>query len=158
MLRPDIISSMVAGSGTWLIHHLLAERITGYHPNWTLFPLLLPHALFLQNRGQPMVLTFHNYVLDRWMHPFSSWIQRLYYAVILKPSTRMAVKRARTVTAVSHFTAQLVQKDLNVTKPPQVIHNGVDIDTFTPASMAGNRKIFLSVSSSQQIESKGNTR
>jgi glycosyltransferase involved in cell wall biosynthesis len=155
MFRPDIISPMATGSGSWIIHRLLAEHINSYHladydPKWTLFPWLLPavvstrsahlihttpdYAIFFYRPSKPMVLTFHNYVLDRWMQRHSSWVQKLHYTTTLKFFSRMAVKKAHALTAVSLYTARLVQEDLNISKRVRVIYNGVDVDQFKPAA------------------------
>ena len=177
MFEPDIISPMATGSGSWVIHRLLTEgingyRLAGYHPNWTLFPWLLPavvstrsarlihttpdHALFFQRPGQPSVLTFHNYVLDRWMKKHSSWIQRIYYATFLKSFSRMAVNNSHAVTAVSHYTARLVQEDLTTSKPVKVIYNGIDVDRFKPATSSPySRKEVRVLFSGNLIPRKG---
>ena len=53
----------------------------------------------------------------------------------------MALQKAHTVTAVSHFTARLVQQDLNLSRPIKVIYNGVDVNHFAPGpSSISSRK------------------
>lgn len=149
------MSPVSRGSGAWIVHHLLENHISNYflvdyNPYFTLFPFVLPaivstktaglihttpdYAVFFHRRSQPMVLTFHNYVLDRWMQNQSSWIQRLHYTTTLKFLFRMAVEKAHALTAVSHYTARLVQEDLTTSKHIRVIYNGVDVNRFTPAS------------------------
>lgn len=146
---------MARGGGAWVVHHLLENYISNYHlvdyhPYVTLFPFVLPitvstktadlihttpdHAVFFHRPSQPMVLTFHNYVLDRWMQNHSSWIQKFNYTTILKFLSRIAMKKAYALTAVSHYTARLVQKDLTTSEHIRVIYNGVDIDRFKPAT------------------------
>ena len=153
-----ITSPMATGSGAYIIHQILGNKIPNYHicgynPYWTLFPPALPflyrrqyipdiihttpdYARFFYQKSIPMVLTFHNYVLDRWMRPYSSRAQKLHYATDLPLWTRLAIKKAHTITAVSHFTAHLVRQDLNISQPVKVIYNGVDVNQFTPASSA----------------------
>jgi glycosyltransferase involved in cell wall biosynthesis len=46
----------------------------------------------------------------------------------------MALQKVHVVTAVSHFTARIVQHDLNLARPIRVISNGVDVNQFTPFS------------------------
>jgi glycosyltransferase involved in cell wall biosynthesis len=154
-MNTKIISPMARGGGSWVVHHLLENHISNYHlvdyhPYFTLFPFVLPttvstktaalihttpdYAVFFHRRSQPMVLTFHNYVLDRWMQNHSSWVQRLHYTTTLKFLSRMAVKKAHALTAVSHYTARLVQEDLKISKRIRVIYNGVDVDQFKPAA------------------------
>ena len=149
-----IESPLAWGNGAYIIHRLLESRISGYHvagynPYWTLFPFILPavattqeadlihttpdYARFFHKRNIPLIITFHNYILDHWMQSHSSTLQRLHYATDLRLWTRMAVNRACRLTAVSHFTAQLVSQDLNPATPIEVIYNGVDADLFFPA-------------------------
>lgn len=149
-----IKSPLAWGNGAYIIHRLLESRIsgyrvTGYNPYWTLFPFILPavastqeaelihttpdYASFFYKQNIPLIITFHNYILDHWMQSHSSPLQRLHYATDLRLWTRMAVKRACRITAVSHFTAQLVSQELNPAAPIEVIYNGVDTDLFFPA-------------------------
>jgi len=152
----NILSPMATGNGAYIIHQILGNKIPNYHicgynPYWTLFPPALPflcrrqgipdiihttpdYAAFFYQKSIPLVITCHNYVLDRWMRPYSSWLQRIHYTTDLKLFTRHALKKAHTITAVSQFTARLVQQDLKKTFPVRVIYNGVDTDKFTPAS------------------------
>jgi glycosyltransferase involved in cell wall biosynthesis len=147
---------MATGNGAYIIHQILGNKIPNYHicgynPYWTLCPPALPflcrrqgipdiihttpdYAGFFYRKSIPLVITFHNYVLDRWMRPYSSWLQRIHYTTDLKLFTRLALKKAHTITAVSQFTARLVQQDLKKTFPVRVIYNGVDTNKFTPAS------------------------
>jgi L-malate glycosyltransferase len=152
----NLLSPMATGNGAYIIHQILGNKIPNYHicgynPYWTLCPPALPflcrrqgipdiihttpdYAGFFYRKSIPLVITFHNYVLDRWMRPYSSWLQRIHYTTDLKLFTRLALKKAHTITAVSQFTARLVQQDLKKTFPVRVIYNGVDTNKFTPAS------------------------
>jgi glycosyltransferase involved in cell wall biosynthesis len=148
-----IASPMCWGNGAHVIHKQLESalpgyRVLSYHPLWTLFPVCLPlvaplkrpslvhttpdYAVFSARRKIPLVVTFHNYVLDPFMQRYSSKLQRIHYAATLRWFTRMAVRRADAVTAVSRFTASLVRGDLGYTGPLPVIHDGVDTDRFIP--------------------------
>jgi len=146
---------MGTGSGAYVIHLLLERHIPGYqvvscHPNWTFIPFTLPlvakikdtdlihtvpdYARFFYRKSIPLIISFQNYVIDSWMRVYSSWFQKLHYATDLKILTRMALKKATVLTAVSRFTAQLVKKDIGLNQTPiRVIHNGVDEKIFTPA-------------------------
>jgi len=153
----NILSPMATGNGAYIIHQILGNKIPNYHiygynPYWTLCSPALPflcrrqqgipdiihttpdYAAFFYRKSIPLVITCHNYVLDRWMRPYSSWLQRIHYTTDLKLFTRLALKKAHTITAVSQFTARLVQQDLKKTFPVRVIYNGVDTNKFTPAS------------------------
>ncbi len=153
-MNSRILSPIASGSGATVIHQLLSQHIGTYHtiaysPFWSLFPFFLPkvvpirrtklihcpadHGFFFSRRKlTSLVITFHNYVLDPWMRSYSSWLQRIHYATDLRLWTRLSVQRAACITAVSHFTAQLVKKDLKVARPIKVIYNGVDTDLFVP--------------------------
>ena len=149
-----IISPMPTGNGAYILHKMLEARIEnyrvdGYNPYLTLIPPLLffvgrtarplalhttpDYAIFFNRKKFPMVLTFQNYVLDSRMRPYSSPLQKIHYATDLRLWSKMAVRRAHTITAVSNFTAGLAQKDLNILYPIKVIYNGVDRSYFTPA-------------------------
>lgn len=77
-------------------------------------------------------MTFHNYVLDREIRDYGSWIQKLHYMVDLRLWTGLSIKMARALTAVSHFTAQLVREDMGIRKPVRIIYNGIDTKAFAP--------------------------
>ena len=156
-----IASPMCWGNGAHVIHKQLelalpGYRVLSYHPLWTLFPVCLPlvapikrpslvhstpdYAIFFARRKIPLVVTFHNYVLDPFMQRYSSKLQRIHYATTLRWFTRFAVKRADAVTAVSRFTASLVRSDLGYTGPLPVIYDGVDTDRFFPPRRSSFRR------------------
>lgn len=144
---------MPAGSGAVLVHRQLSAlpgyQVVTYPARWEWMPWRLrryrrpdaalihtapDHAVFLCQPGTaPAVLTFHNYVLDAWMRPFSTWRQRLHYRTDLRWFVRAALRRASRLTAVSQFTADLVRRDLGCDQPIEVIPNGIDTERFTPA-------------------------
>jgi len=153
MNNRSIISPMATGSGAHVIHSLLGTLIPGYqissyHPYWTLFPFALPqivstrsadlihtspdHARFFYRKSIPLVITFHGYVLDGQMRPYCSWLTNTYHLMALRFWIRSAIKMAHTVTAVSRFTAHLVQQDLNISRSVNVIYNGIDVHHFRP--------------------------
>jgi L-malate glycosyltransferase len=159
----NILSPMATGNGAYIIHQILGNKIPNYHicgynPYWTLCPPALPflcrrqaipdiihttpdYAAFFYRKSVPLVLTFQNYMLDRRMRPYSSWAQKIHYATDLRLQTWLAFQKAHTVTAVSHFTARLVQQDLNLSRPIKVIYNGVDVNHFAPGpSSISSRK------------------
>ena len=153
MNKTRIISPMSSGNGAYIAHRLLEAHIPGYHvasyhPRWTYFPLMLPmvastrgaelvhttpdYALFFHRKSAPMVITFQNYVLDRWMRDYSTWLQKIHYATDLRLWTREALKKCSAVTAVSESTARIVKQDMGLTEPVRVIYNGVDANHFVP--------------------------
>jgi L-malate glycosyltransferase len=151
---------MPTGNGAHVVHKTLEARLSNYcvydyHPGWTLLPpsLLLmakgkkpsiihttpDYGLFFQRKGVPLVLTFHNYVLDRYMREFSSAAQRLHYRTDLKLFTVLALKKAHRVVSVSHFTSELIKQELDYRQDIRVIHNGIDVSCFRPAPSRRDR-------------------
>jgi L-malate glycosyltransferase len=147
-----ITSPMCTGTGAYVVHRILERhipkyKVLGHNPYWTLFPPLLPlfadrrasvvhtvpdYAIFFIPPRAKLVVTFHNYVLDPAMRPYSSFLQQLHYRTDLRLFIRLALRRARVVTAVSQATAELVRQDLDYTRPISVIPNGIDTRTFHP--------------------------
>ena len=149
----SILSPMATGNGAFVVHQCLSRYIrsysvAGYHPYLTFFPPLLPlvtaryrprlihtspdYAIFFARRNVPIVLTFHNYMLDSHMWAFSSRFQRLYYATSLRFLTRFGISLADRIVSVSRFTADLVSRDLGRPVPMDIIYNGVDTEKFHP--------------------------
>lgn len=160
--EPVIGSPMPRGSGAILVHQSLANKISGYevfdfHPYWTLFPLALPflgkagssniihttpdYALFFKKKNVPLIVTFHNLVLDSFMRPYSSFLQRLHYATDLRLFTKKALESVDVVTSVSHFTARMVRQELEYQEEIRVIYNGVDTTEFKPSKKSKPQKI-----------------
>ena len=100
---------------------------------------------FQRKRAIPLVITFHNYVLDRWMRQYSSLAQKIHYATDLKLWTYLAIKRASALTAVSRFTAGIVKKDMGVDSPVRVIYNGIDGELFRPSPLKKPRRKEIAV-------------
>lgn len=148
-----IWSPMPEGSGAIVVHRQLADRVPGYvlrsfDSRRELFPPLLlslrnprakivhatpDHAAMLASSGQKLVITFHNFVLDRDMQKHSNALQRLHYRTDLAWLTRRAMRRASAITAVSRFTARQVEAFFGLEHSSiRVISNGIDVDAFTP--------------------------
>ena len=148
-----IVSPMPTGSGAIVVHDRLANAIPGYQvvpysPTLTYCPPSLrwfvkkppadiihttpDHARFFRRRNVPLVATFHNYVIDAFMRPYSTAMQRLHYATDLKWFLKAALKKADRFTAVSQFTANRVREDLGFDGDIEVIPNGVDTEMFSP--------------------------
>jgi glycosyltransferase involved in cell wall biosynthesis len=164
--RLRIASPMATGNGAYVVHQVLARhcegyRLFGFDARWTLFPPSLPlvvagrahdvvhttpdHGVFFKRGGRPLLVTFHNYVLDRFMAAYSSPAQRFHYASGLRLYTQLAVRAAAGVSAVSHATARLVRDDLHYRGPIHVIHNGVDADKFRPCAAQHSSRQEVSV-------------
>lgn len=148
-----VLSPMPTGSGSIVVHRMLERHLPGYRvepydPWWTLLPPALAwfsrkrstlihtgvdYGAFFVRPQRPLVVTFHNYVLDRFMRPFCSRLQWVHYRSDLRAFTRLSLRYAAVVTAVSEATACLVREDLGYKGRIQVIPNGIDTSGFQPA-------------------------
>ena len=147
-----IISPMATGNGAYVVHKNLEReiknyRVVPYNPYLTMMPPALygvsrfskadlihttpDYGLFHNRHKTPLILTFHNYVLDTFMKDYSSPLQNMHYQSDLKWFTRQSAKKASVITAVSHFTAELVSKELAI-DDVKVIYNGIDQNRFYP--------------------------
>lgn len=160
-----IHSPMVKGSGAIAVHRELERHIPGYRvrPYSPLLEYFPPAFASLRSRHaqvvhstpdqgdwpvraeQGFVITFHNFVLDAGMRPYSSFAQRLHYRTDLTWLTRRALARADAITAVSHFTARLVEEYFDLARPVVVIENGIDVERFQPASVIARERIRVLV-------------
>jgi len=170
-----ITSPIVRGSGAIIVHSALEKGIPGYHlspysARWEYFPLMLPFvsrsdadiihctpecAAFVVARQKPLVVTFHNYVLDSFMRRYSTPVQRLHYRTDLLWSYRRAVRKASVITAVSEATAELVRQYLSPDISVQVIRNGVDTIAFHPDESTSFRKTIRVLFSGNPCRRKG---
>ncbi len=165
---PQILSPMPTGNGAYIVHKMLESRILSYRvidykPYLETIPpalVFIPkagkaeiihttpdYAIFFRRKAVPLVLTFQNYVLDPWMRTYSSFSQKLHYATDLRLWTHLAVRKSRNITAVSHYTAKLAKRDLNISTPIRVIHNGIDASLFRPKTSTSSRngvQVFFS--------------
>lgn len=150
-----ILSPMATGNGAYIVHKLLESVLTFYHvipynPYRTFFPPSLlalgrfshadlihttpDYACFHLRKNIPLIITFHNYVLDAFMRSYSSQLQNIHYQTDLKAFTKLSVKIANRITAVSQFTANLVTEEMQLPdKSICVIYNGIDHKLFLPA-------------------------
>jgi glycosyltransferase involved in cell wall biosynthesis len=172
-----IASPMATGNGAYVVHRSLEKLITGYqvvpyNPYRTLFPpSLIPigrqlkpalihttpdYAFFHAKKGVPLVLTFHGYTIDGYMRHYSSILQRIHYQTDLRWFTKIAIKLANEITAVSEYTADSIQRDLSLHQRPRVIYNGVDESIFIPNKGQGKPRKTMNVLFSGNLKkSKG---
>lgn len=157
-----VSSPMAIGNGAYIVHKTLEKYISNYHvipysPYRTLMPFLLYHGLkdrsanlihttpdyahFFAQSNKPLVLTFHNFMLDDFMQNHSNFLQKIHYKTDLKWFTQLALQQATCITAVSQFTANLAKKTLGTTKEIKVIYNGINADFFIPKYKNNNNKI-----------------
>ena len=149
-----IISPIPTGSGAYVLHKMIETGIEnycvhGYNPYLTLVPPLLPfvgrsvkplavhttpdYGLFFARKGVPLILTVHHLVLDQFMQKYSTLPQRIHYKTDLRWFTKASINIATMVTAVSHFTAEMVRKELKYKCSIRIIYNGIDTSRFIPA-------------------------
>lgn len=147
------MSPMPGGNGAYVLHKLLEKHIAGYqvreyHPRWEYFPFAFPlffrkespclihttpdHGCLFSRRGIPLVVTVHHLVLDDFMKPYSSLIQRIHYKTDLLFFTRRTIQQADAVTAVSRYTAGMVKNLIGYKGNVRVIYNGIDTQRFVP--------------------------
>lgn len=148
-----VFSPIPRGSGASVVHkalegHLDNYKLCAYNPKFEFFPFLLPllcrpeeadiihttpdHGCFFAKRKSALVLTAHNFVLDKFMLPHSSLLQRIHYQTDLRLFTKRSIERADEIVCVSEFTANLLLDELSIKRPLKIIHNGVDINKFKP--------------------------
>lgn len=148
----EVYSPVVSGSGVVVVHKTLEQHLTPYRvrefsPWLGALPLLarwqspapaaVTHSLpdlgpWVAHPDSRLVATFHNYYLDAEQLATSSPAQRIFYRTMMRHATIRSVARADVVTAVSHFTADLVRRELKPGKRLLVIRNGVDHERFQP--------------------------
>ncbi|HKK13175.1 MAG TPA: glycosyltransferase family 1 protein, partial [Gammaproteobacteria bacterium] len=108
-----VVSPMPEGSGAIAVHRQLAEALPGYQvmpysPRREYWPFGLhrlvgrsaelvhtapDYAIFSAPADVPLMLTFHNYILDADMRRYSSLMQRIHYRTSLRHFTRRALVR-----------------------------------------------------------------
>lgn len=149
---------MAKGNGAYVVHKTLEKNIlnyslTGYNPYQTLFPPYLykhmlginhsntdiihttpDYGIFSYKSDIPLVITFHNFILDKFMEKYSSKLQNIHYKTDLKIFTQQSINKATRITAVSKFTAKMVKKFYGIDKDIDVIYNGIDTNAFNPSS------------------------
>ncbi|NOR71736.1 MAG: glycosyltransferase [Methylomarinum sp.] len=157
-----IFSPMATGNGAYILHknieHYINDyKVLPYNPYKTLFPpILFPigrfnradiihttpdYGIFHKRRDVPLILTFHNYVLDRFMRQYSSPLQSIHYMTDLRWFTSLSISQACQLTAVSHFTANLAKQSLGLKDDIQVIYNGIDQKKFFPKKKRNNKEV-----------------
>lgn len=98
------------------------------HVNTWLHPRFIPKNL-------PIVATIHHSIHHPEVSSYKGWLKRLYHEKIIAPRERRVMQSAQKVIGVSQFVADTAQSTL-LNIPIQVIHNGVDINVFSPGNRA----------------------
>ena len=106
----------VAHVGTWLHHRFLPKHI-------------------------PVVATLHHSVHDPSLRPYKDLGRHVYHRTWIAPMERRILRRADKITAVSRFVADSARAAV-LDVAATVIHNGVDLDSFTPIARARRTGAF----------------
>lgn len=80
---------------------------------------------------RPAVVVEHLCVFDPALRPYTSLAQRVFHRGIVYPHERLSLDAAARWVAVSEYTGRAAQAAFQCSVP-QVIHNGVDIQYFSP--------------------------
>jgi glycosyltransferase involved in cell wall biosynthesis len=170
-----ISSPMPTGSGAIIVHNHLEKhfddyQINSFSPIYEFFPFLMrafsdknaniihttpDYGIFHTRKNQKLVVTLHNYVLDKEMEPYSSLAQRIHYKTDLRLFTKLSLEKAHIVTAVSQFVADKAKEDMGFKGEINVIPNGIDENFFKPVIKKHNSKEFKVLFSGNMTRRKG---
>jgi glycosyltransferase involved in cell wall biosynthesis len=129
--------------------HIPNYTVKGYNPYLGIFPFSLPwvapvkgadlihtgpdYGLFFYSRKIPTIVTVHHYMCDGKMDSYSTVIQKIHYRTDLKWFIKKSIALATALTAVSHYSAKHIKKELNLYRKIRVIYNGIDESFFVPS-------------------------
>ena len=147
-----IYSPMAAGNGAYIVHSRLAQHIAHYRlsavpVNKTMFPPLLnayreaadivhtvpEYGGVFASPDTKLAITFHNYFWDPVYRQHCTLGQQIFYRLLQNRSVAAAVDRADAITAVSHFTAELV-REAYPNAHVETLLNGVSTTIFSPGT------------------------
>lgn len=83
---------------------------------------------------RPVVVVEHLCVFDPALRPYTSFAQRIFHRGIVYPHEKLSLHSATKWVAVSEYTGRAAQSAFRCSAP-QVIHNGVDTQFFSPGSV-----------------------
>lgn len=171
-----ILSPVSSGNGACIVHKMLEKHISDYsvvqyNPYTTLFPPALyfsgrsatadiihsspDYAIYHTRKRIPLVLTIHGFVLDAYIRKYSTFLQSLHYQTDLLFNTKRALRKARIITAVSNFAADIVKNELNSELDIRTIYNGIDESIFLPSGNTNKNKKIKVLISGHLSEKKG---
>lgn len=162
IIKMQIVSPVATGNGAYIVHKTLERLIRGYrvkayNPYWSLFPCVLPffadckadlihatadYGCWFKRSNIPLIVTLHNFVLDPYMQPYSSYLQNLHYQSDLKLFSKKSLLKADKITSVSQFTADIAKDYLQLDVDIEVISNGIDSGHFYPKKLNISSKII----------------
>jgi glycosyltransferase involved in cell wall biosynthesis len=121
-IAPWLLKKLDMPAGTDIIH-------TGCIPGFA-----------LRRKGVPLVVTEHQYLRNPAFLPYSTGLRRLYQRMLIHRYMARTYALADRIVAVSHHCADAMRRDLH--RSIDVIHNWVDLDAFSPISIARNEHPF----------------
>ena len=118
-----IFSPVAYGSGSFIIHKSLEEKIDGYvlrqyNPSLTFLPPLISllrnknadlihvpidYACFSKVRNKPLISTIHGYMLDDEIIEQAEFIKRIHYKTDLKYFIKKSIMQSNKIVCVSEF-------------------------------------------------------
>lgn len=129
------------GLSWWLTRKKLERIINQFYnsgkieiveaPDWTGI------TSFIRPKKCPVVIRLHGtdtYFCNIEKRP-SKWVNRFH--------ERRALKNAKGIISVSHFTGIRTKKLFKLSLDIRVIHNGIDVDEFTPQEVSGEQSKIL---------------
>ena len=90
----------------------------------------LLHSRFLPEHSA-VIATLHHSIHHPSLDSYKGVPRRLYHSWWMRAVERRTLQRANVVVAVSRFAADTARKTL-LDRPMQVVHNGVDTESFRP--------------------------
>lgn len=89
------------------------------------------HSRFVPKKI-PVMTTFHFCVHDPDYYRYKSLLQKLYHSLWIRPIEKKNAKRSQAMTAVSRYTAEVVERTLGCGKV-RAVHNWINSALFTPS-------------------------
>ena len=174
---------MAWGNGAYVLHklieqHLAEYRVIPYNPRLTLFPFFLSrisagndaelihtaatYGAFFHQPEIPMIITFHNYVLDSWMHSYCSPLQRIHHKYIQRRLTRWALEKAKwsiddleLIEANEAFAVQMIAVQQELGWSSDIVNvNGGAIALGHPIGASGARIVTTLVHEMKKRKAK----
>ncbi|MEI8253585.1 MAG: glycosyltransferase family 4 protein [bacterium] len=81
-------------------------------------------------KDKKLFVTIHHLIFDEQYQKYTSFFQKIFHYLWIKPNLKKTLKVADKVVAVSNFTAKSVKKYFNLKRTINTIYNGIDTDIF----------------------------
>lgn len=90
----------------------------------------IDYGWVFKNKNIPLILTAHHNVINSSYQKYTSFFQKIYHYLIVKPNIKKSLKDADTIIAVSNFTKKSFIKIFGYSKKFKVIYNGINLNLF----------------------------